>query len=192
MSLRKVILIVLPLLILIVACSCIALMNFGSLQASYSISAAEIEVLEGREYYQMLIDDIRNAKSEILVAMYLMKYDPDDPYDWVNDLIRELVAAKNRGVDVKVIIEYRTYQGYMDVNLEAYNYLKDHGVDVKLDEDSETDHFKFVVIDGKIVYVGSHNWSEAALYYNREVSIRIVDEGIARELKDYFNALWSS
>ncbi|MHC1627610.1 MAG: hypothetical protein ACXQTI_02105 [Candidatus Nezhaarchaeales archaeon] len=36
------------------------------------------------------------------------------------------------------------------------------------------------------------NWSEAALYYNREVSIRIVEEGIARELKDYFNALWSS
>jgi len=167
-------------------------MNFGSLQASYSISAAEIEVLEDREYYQMLIDDIRNAESEILVAMYLMKYDSDDPYDWANDLIRELVAAKNRGVDVKVIIEYRIYQGYMDVNLEAYNYLKDHGVDVKLDEDSETDHFKFVVIDGKIVYVGSHNWSEAALYYNREVSIRIVEEGIARELKDYFNALWSS
>ena len=192
MSMRKAVLVVLPILILIIVCSCIALINFGSLQASYSIAPAEIGVLEDREYYQMLIDDIRSAKSEILVAMYLMKYDPDDPYDWANDLIRELVAAKERGVEVKVIIEYRTYQGYMDVNLEAYNYLKDHGVDVKLDEDSETDHFKFVVIDGKIVYVGSHNWSEAALYYNREVSIRIVDEGIARELKDYFNALWSS
>ena len=192
MSMRKAVLVVLPILILIVVCSCIALMNFGSLQASYSIAPAEIEVLEDREYYQLLIEDIRSAKSEILVAMYLMKYDPDDPYDWANDLIRELVAAKERGIEVKVIIEYRIYQGYMDVNLEAYNYLKDHGVDVKLDEDSETDHFKFVVIDGKIVYVGSHNWSEAALYYNREVSIRIVDEGIARELKDYFNALWSS
>ena len=192
MSMRKAVLVVLPILILIIVCSCIALINFGSLQASYSIAPAEIGVLEDREYYQMLIEDIRSAKSEILVAMYLMKYDPDDPYDWANDLIRELVAAKERGVEVKVIIEYRTYQGYMDVNLEAYNYLKDHGVDVKLDEDSETDHFKFVVIDGKIVYVGSHNWSEAALYYNREVSIRIVEEGIARELKDYFNALWSS
>ena len=172
--------------------SCIALTRLGTLQASYSIAPAEIEALEDREYYWLLIDDVRSARREVLVAMYLMKYDPDDPQDWANDLIRELVAAKERGVEVKVIIEHRTYRGYMDVNLDAYRYLKGHGVEVKLDEDLETDHFKLVIIDGRIVYVGSHNWSEAALYYNREVSVRIVDEGVARELRDYFNSLWGS
>ena len=172
------------------ACALGTLKEFGNLRISYAISEAEIEVLEDREYYTSLIQDIRDANDEILVAMYSLKYDPDDPEDWANDLIEELVSAKERGVDDRVIIEYRTYWGYMDDNLEAYNYLEDNGVDVKLDMDTETDHFKFVVIDGRIAYVGSHNWSESGLYYNREVSIRIVDEGVAGELKEYFNSLW--
>ena len=52
-------------------------------------------VLTDRDYYYSIKDDIRNAKKTILVAMYIMKYDPDDTSDWANDLIEELVDAKN-------------------------------------------------------------------------------------------------
>ena len=131
----------------------------------------------------------KNAKEKILVAMYSMIYDPDDPFDWANDLIRELVNAKERGVKVEVLLEYRTYNGYMDVNLEAYNYLKMHGVNVRLDYEKDTDHMKLIVIDGRIVYVGSHNWSEAALYYNHETSVKIVSEEIAKTYEAYFETI---
>jgi len=57
---------------------------------------------------------------------------------------------------------------------------------VYLDEDTETDHMKLVIIDGYIVYVGSHNWSESGLYYNRETSVRIVNEEVAEEFENYF------
>lgn len=183
-----------PLLIIVIIVVPIVLAynTFGEIKTSYTIVAAELEALEDKEYYYLIIDDINNATDEILIAMYSMIYDPDDPQDWANDLIRALVNAHNRGVAVRVIIEYRTYWGVNDENLDAFKYLKEHGVEVKLDNDTETDHYKLVIIDKKVVYVGSHNWSESGLYYNREVSIRAVDEGIARELREYFYQLWRS
>lgn len=178
--------------LLVAAASAAAVGQLGRVELGYRLEPAELEALEDREYYYAVIEDLRRAEAEVLVAMYVMKYDPDDPQDWANDLVRALAEARERGVDVKVIIEYRTYRGTMDVNLEAYRYLRERGVDVRLDNDTETDHYKLVVIDGRIAYVGSHNWAEAGLYYNREVSVRVVDEGVARELREYFYGLWRS
>mgnify|MGYP001626403931 CR=1 FL=1 len=145
----------------------------------------EVYVLTDQDYYYSVRDNLQKANNSILIAMYSMIYDPSDPFDWANDLIRELVNAKNRGVNVTVNIEYRTYFGYMDENLEAYNYLSSNGVYVKLDTGTDTDHLKLVIIDDKIVYIGSHNWSESSLYYNRETSVEIVSEKIAQTFKEY-------
>jgi len=73
----------------------------------------------------------------------------------------------------------------MDDNLDAYNYLLSNCVNVKLDTESNTDHLKLVIIDNRVVYVGSHNWSESALYYNHETSLEIVSEQIAQAFKEY-------
>jgi len=164
----------------------------GNVQINYRISVptSQVYTLTDREYYYSVIEDIRNAKSSIMVAMYSMIYDPDDPFDWANDLIRELVRARERGVNVTVILEYRTYQGYMDKNLNAYRYLSANGINVLLDNDTETDHMKLVIIDDHIIYVGSHNWSEAGLYYNRETSIRIISPEVAKEFKEYFQTIF--
>ena len=145
----------------------------------------EVYVLTDQDYYYSVRDTLQKANSSITVIMYSMVYDPDDSFDWANDLIRELVDAKNRGVNVTVIIEYRTYFGYMDGNLDAYNYLLSNGVNVRLDSEADTDHLKLVIVDNKIVYVGSHNWSESALYYNHETSIEIISEEIAQIFKQY-------
>ncbi len=148
----------------------------------------EVYVLTDQEYYQSIIDDLQNADDTILVAMYSMIYDPDDSFDWANDLIRELVYADGRGVNVSVVIEYRTYWNYMDDNLEAYNYLISNNVNVQLDYETTTDHMKLVIIDDKLIYIGSHNWSESALYYNHETSVKIISETIAEAFKEYIKA----
>jgi len=172
-----------------------SLAPLGNVQIGYEIvvPTSQIRNLTDREYYYSIMEDIRSANSSIMVAMYSMVYDPDDSFDWANDLIRELVYARERGVNVTVILEYRTYYGeYMDRNLDAYNYLSANGVNVLLDSDAETDHMKLVIIDDYIVYVGSHNWSESGLYYNKETSIRIVSSEIAKEFKEYFQTIRKS
>ena len=69
-------------------------------------SECKVYVLEDKSYYYAIRKDLESANKSIMVAMYSMIYDPDDSFDWANDLIRDLVAAKNRGIDVTVIIEY--------------------------------------------------------------------------------------
>jgi len=175
---------------LICVVAVLALNSFGTIQLTYGVTSSEalqpyVFVLVDRDYYYSVLNDLRSANSCIYVAMYSMIYDPDDPFDWANDLIRELVNAKQRGINVGVVIEYRTYYGYMDSNLPAYNYLRSNGVNVKLDNETDTDHLKLVVIDNKIVYVGSHNWSESALYYNRETSVKIISEEVAQNFMKY-------
>ena len=149
----------------------------------------EVSVLRDTEYYSSVKDAIANADDTVFVAMYSMIYDPDDSFDWANELIRELVDAKTRGVDVRVFIEYRTYFDTMTRNSEAYSYLSTNGVAVKLDNEDDTDHMKFIVVDGMVVFVGSHNWSESSLYYNHEASVRIVSEEIAELFEDYFEEI---
>ncbi|UCE29590.1 MAG: hypothetical protein JSV85_02405 [Candidatus Bathyarchaeota archaeon] len=152
----------------------------------------EIYELLNQEYYHSMKDELGNANETILVAMYTMKYDPSDSDDWGNDLIRELVNASGRGVNVTVIIENRTYspqnleEKYMSENLEAYQYLLDNNVTVKVDNENDTDHMKLVVIDNRVVYVGSHNWSESGLYYNSETSVKIISEDVAEVFTTYF------
>jgi len=170
--------------------------SYSELQVDYEEATeriAELEqmvdVLLDREYYQSVKDDMENASETILVAMYSMIYDPGDLDDWANDLIRELVNAKDRGVNVTVIIENRTYFGYMNDNLEAYQYLSENNVTVQLDNEDDTDHMKLVIIDDNIVYVGSHNWSESGLYYNHETSVKIVSEDIAEIFTAYFETI---
>jgi len=148
----------------------------------------EVYILTDGDYYQSMINDLKNANETTLVAMYSMIYDPDDSFDWANDLIKELVYADERGVNVSVIIENKTFGDhtkYMKYNKEAYTYLLSQNITVLIDNENDTDHMKLVIIDDKIVYVGSHNWSESGLYYNHETSVRIVSEDIAKIFKEY-------
>ena len=166
--------------------------EYGDLEADYSElqhqyeecvtevsqfeESPDIKFLYDQEYYHSLKADLVNAELSIIVDMYSMIYDPDDSFDWANELIEELVNAHDRGVNVIVYLEYRTFFGYQDDNIEAYDFLSANGVDVRLDYDDDTDHHKTVTIDYYIMYIGSHNWSESGLYYNNEASVKITFE----------------
>ncbi|MEM2513612.1 MAG: phospholipase D-like domain-containing protein, partial [Candidatus Bathyarchaeia archaeon] len=95
---------------------------------------------------------------------------------------------KRRGVNVKVIIEYRTYSGFLDDNLWTRDYLFSNNVSVKLDDEPDTDHLKLVIIDDKIIYIGSHDWNDPSLFSNHEISVKILSEKLAQELREYVEA----
>jgi vacuolar-type H+-ATPase subunit I/STV1 len=153
----------------------------------------EINVKNDKDYYNSLKDDIRSSEKTILIAMYYIKYQPSDGDNSANDLLMELVNAKERGIEVTVFVENRTFDIYevkfMEDNQKAINYLLNQGLNVKVDNENDTDHMKLVIIDDEIVYVGSHNWTESGLTYNSETSVRIVSEEIATAFRDYFNSL---
>ncbi|WP_457751875.1 phospholipase D-like domain-containing protein [Thermococcus sp.] len=148
--------------------------------------SASVELLIDEEYYHRVLWAIENSNESIYVMTFFMKYDAGDTFDWANDLIRALVSARKRDVEVHVLLDER-----IDENAETYYYLAANGIDVSFDSPQTTLHAKVVVVDGKLVFIGSHNWSESALYWNHEVSVEIRSRKMAERLIEYFNTVKS-
>jgi len=147
------------------------------------------ELLEDEEYYKTLLDVIKRANKSVYVAMYVIKYDPcerlkEDP---VNMILYKLCKLKSKGLDIKVLVDDTTYKSYY----ETIEYLKDCGIDIKLKpKEVSRAHLKVVIIDGRYLFVGSHNWTESALWFSKEVTVLTTDPKLISEALDYFNDLW--
>jgi cardiolipin hydrolase len=121
---------------------------------------------------------IGEARKSIYVAIYSFTRD---------GLARALIDAKNRGVEVKVIMEEENAYGQGS----DYRMLKEAGVDIRLDGNPALMHHKFAVIDGELVVTGSYNWSTAAEDRNDENFVVIRDRHVAEAFTQEFNRLWS-
>lgn len=145
--------------------------------------------LPDKAYFGNLTNYLESANTSVYVVMYVMKYDPREYSDPVSILLRKLVDLKNRGVDVKVIVDDETYDSYP----ETIEFLVRNGVAVKLDESNgRTTHSKIVVIDGKYVFIGSHNWTESALTRNHETTLLVNSTELARQVVEYIESIWSN
>ncbi|MCF7892343.1 MAG: hypothetical protein K9L87_04865 [Candidatus Omnitrophica bacterium] len=98
--------------------------------------------------------------------MYFVIIDEEDGPNPVNVLVDGLIAAEDRGVDVKVVLEDSKFKA----SRLAYQKLKDEGIDVYFDTPKELLHVKGVAIDDKYIFIGSANWSRAAIEDNYEVT----------------------
>ncbi|MBU0765706.1 MAG: phospholipase [Bacteroidetes bacterium] len=106
-----------------------------------------------------------------------------------NDLGDAVIGAKNRGVNVRGIIENIYYIG------SEYNGLLDAGVDVLSHFDQPFYmHHKYAVIDAQapgsapVVVTGSHNWTNSAEEDYDENTLIIHDEVIANMYFEEFTA----
>ena len=147
----------------------------------------EVLVVEDDQYVGAVAPLIERANRSVYVIMFVMKYDPGDDDDPVNELLGLLADAASRGVDVRVLVDEETRDSYP----QTIEFLKEHGIGVRLDRSSGiTTHAKVVIVDGVYVVVGSHNWTESALRYNHEVSAILRSGAVAGELTNYFEKLW--
>jgi phosphatidylserine/phosphatidylglycerophosphate/cardiolipin synthase-like enzyme len=116
----------------------------------------------------LIINYISRANKTIYVAMFSFTN---------NRLADELIKAKNRGVEVIVVLERSqvSSRSYTHINLMLAN------ITVKLDGNPAYMHHKFAVIDGVIVITGSYNWTDSAEDRNDENFIIIADKNIAEK-----------
>jgi phosphatidylserine/phosphatidylglycerophosphate/cardiolipin synthase-like enzyme len=125
-----------------------------------------------------IIQLIGTAKKSVYVAVYSFTRD---------GLANALVDASRRGLDVKVVIERDNAFG----SGSEYLFLKNAGVDVRLDNNPDLMHHKFMIVDGEIVLTGSYNWSTAAEERNDENYVVIADSDVAALYTKEFFRVWS-
>lgn len=151
---------------------------------------ADVYKLTGEDYYAEVKKLLSEAKNSIYISLFISKYHSDRPKSLPNQLLYKLIEAKNRGVEVKVILDQSSVKPYVSqYNDAAYSYLKDAGVEVNYDIPSVKLHDKLIIIDGSIVIIGSHNWSTSALRSNSETSVVINSPQLASEFIAWFNSI---
>ncbi len=127
----------------------------------------------------MLIAWFEKANSSIHVMIYSFTKD---------DLAAALVRAKNRGVEVRVVVnsDQRNARG------GEYPVLVAAGIGVRVDERSGLMHNKVAIVDGSVTATGSYNWSDAAENTNRENLVILKDPVLAAKYEENFGAVWEA
>jgi phosphatidylserine/phosphatidylglycerophosphate/cardiolipin synthase-like enzyme len=143
-------------------------------------------LLTNEDYFPALIKAIDEAQSEIFMSIFSFKTDVHKN-SYPDRILGHLAKAVKRGVNVKVILETT---GRGDDELSAQNrqtgkLLEEKGVKVYFDSPRTTTHTKLIVIDERVVILGSHNLTQAALKYNNEISIMLTRPDLAKRARNY-------
>ena len=160
---------------------------------SLGFPAKDVQVITDRQYFEVVRRCFQEARSSVKVMMFEASYYKKYPDSPSNLLIRELIAAKKRGLDVKVILEQRKGKERTTLrNKETGALLAKSGVEVIYDPLNITTHTKLLIIDGEISVVGSTNWTYNALDKNHEVAVLIRSPEVANDLQNYFQRIWKT
>ncbi len=158
---------------------------------------ADVQNIPQDKYFDTALTEINQAQVSIFLVMYLISITPDQPDSQPSLLVKALINAKQRGVDVKVILDqsinFETDSldeaVLTNKNQQSYELLKKNGVSVFFDESQTFTHAKTLVIDNKTVLMGSSNWSKSALTRNNETNVLIHSEDLAQEILQNLNQI---
>lgn len=133
---------------------------------------------------EALVAEIEAAKREVLVAMYTFTS---------RALSQALARAKNRGCDVKVVLD----DGQKGIRHGKYDDLVKAGLDVRVLKLGKTGdnipirmHHKYVVVDRGTVGTGSFNWTSQADEENYENVVVIKGQKTAEVFRKDFLKIW--
>ena len=147
-----------------------------------NINGQKVELFfspQGYAMYRGVIPLIKDAKKSIDVSIFFLTH---------KNISKELVAAKNRGIDVRVIIDATSASnGY-----SKHQYLRDNGISLKVENWGGKMHMKSAIIDSKHLIMGSMNWTSAGESKNDENTLIIRNAKDAKNYQEFFNLLWSS
>ena len=131
-----------------------------------------------------IIRNLQEAKNEICIAM---------AWFTSKNIMKVLNELKNRGVDIKIIIDNNRINGRNN-NLRLWNscnILKMVDVNRPGSKYNNYMHNKYCIIDDITVIDGSYNWSENAKY-NLEHIIVIKDENTVKKYKQGFYKIFNN
>ncbi len=156
----------------------------------------KIEMLiQGENAFPKVFEAIDKAKDHIHMSYYIFN---DDKLG--NEMVDKLIAAKNRGVDVRVMMDgvgsqlmnpmsgsNKLLKKLQDAGIETRS---NHVVDVTRDDQklNHPDHRKIVVVDGKTGFTGGMNVGEHYLNQYHDVMVKAEGDVVKQMQSEWMNA----
>jgi phosphatidylserine/phosphatidylglycerophosphate/cardiolipin synthase-like enzyme len=131
------------------------------------------------------------ATSSIDIKMFYMTF--PKRVSAVSKLVSCIIDAHKRGVRTRVLLDRDRpddVYGSRYINAAAFQELRANGVPVHYDSRSRVTHSKLIIVDGRRVLVGSHNWTESSMTRYHEVSALIDSVPLARNYSTDFEKCW--
>ncbi|MCK9554632.1 phospholipase D-like domain-containing protein [bacterium] len=154
--------------------------------------SASIEPLADRDIYPALISLISATKDRLYVCAYIVNSDHEKPDDKTKSILDEIIKAKNRGAEIKFIMEKNDMDDYVNaINKNTFAYLKKNGIDVRFDNPETITHAKLLISDNKVM-LGSANWGYGGLNLYHESGVIINIPEVTAGYAVYFNELWEN
>lgn len=147
-----------------------------------------ITPLSDAEVWPQLMGCLREADQRVRIVLYAMVYDPDYYNGEPARLVREVVDAHERGVDVSVILDDSEWIHDNDINDQAAALLQDAGVPVWTTSRSTVTHAKVLLCDDTVV-VSDANWSYSGLTLYHGTSVMVRDPDLASDYVGWFDSI---
>jgi len=160
-------------------------------------SEVQVTDLSGAKYFPAVREAIAKAQKAVTVVMFTVEASERNGSK-PDQLVKELIDARKRGCDVRVVLDQnvdyvnRKEPGDWEPRIKstiAYKRLKEAGVDVHYDEPMRYAHAKTVIIDERIVILGSTNWTGNAFDNSIETNVMIESGELAGRILEYLKTI---
>ncbi|WP_213014888.1 phospholipase D-like domain-containing protein [Acinetobacter rathckeae] len=138
--------------------------------------------------WQQLFD---GATSEIEIAQFYVSSLPDTALDAV---LQSLKRAGQRGVKIRFLLDQK---GLSLSNPDTIQYIQHiPNLEWKVMDFSKIDngiiHAKYLIVDGRVAFVGSQNFDWRALKHIHETGLKIQDAQVVGQMKQIFQTDWNN
>jgi phosphatidylserine/phosphatidylglycerophosphate/cardiolipin synthase-like enzyme len=143
-------------------------------------------VLSPDNYLEEGLKIIKSATKTLYFQNQYIKINADVTPEY-EELLNELKDKTNDdSIDCRIILRTQRTDDtrLMLDNLQAYGF---NMAKVKVMTNT---HTKGIIADSEVVMIGSHNWSNAGVQFNRDASLVIYNEGVAQYYQDVFMHDW--
>lgn len=139
-----------------------------------------VELLHDAAFITKAAECVRTAKSSIKICAYAWVWYENSPTHDIQKFNYAIAQKAKLGVDIQAILNRKTQA----------NYLRHYGIKTRTFPSDRTMHTKAILIDEKILILGSHNLSLLGTARNFEVSVLIQDVESCLQFDEYFTKMW--
>lgn len=153
---------------------------FALLAAGPAAASLEIYYAPEDAPLDRIVELYERARHSIFVAVYALTAPP---------AVKALIAAKHRGVDVRVLSDRERLDD--PKQRAALAALRLAGIPIRINRHESLMHLKQIVVDGEVNASGSMNHTTSGNRYNDERLDVIRDRAASAKAREKFLAMWN-
>ncbi|MFA5330109.1 MAG: phospholipase D-like domain-containing protein [Prolixibacteraceae bacterium] len=153
------------------------LQNCFDLIGEYKFSMHRVLFSPGTDILESISDLLNQAKQTLDICVFTITDDR---------LAGDIELSHKRGVNVRIITDDEKLYDHGS----RIKDLKKAGIPVMTDHSRYHMHHKFGIIDSRIVFTGSFNWTYSASKHNQENLLITTNYDIVKQYSDQYKILW--